>query len=126
MMFGLLIGWWAIIPVFVGLFYGGRLGKRAGLKIAELGRRLGWERIWAGLGAGFAALVGWQVAAWLSGGVLGDLAIESAAVLAGWLSGSTPSVFVIALVSGALLGGLGGAVSGSLADMFARFAGLAD
>ena len=126
MLIGLLIGWWAILPVFIGLILGAYLGRQAGRMFVVLGNRLGWERIWAGLSAGCAALFGWQVATWLGGGAVGLLAAEGASSLAGWLSGSTPSFLVTAGVSGALCGGLAGAVSGSFADLVARFSGLID
>jgi hypothetical protein len=122
----LLIGWWAILPVFFGLIMGAYLGKQAGRMFVVLGNRLGWERMWAGLSAGFAALFGWQVANWLGGGAVGLLAAQGATSLAGWLSGGTPGVLLTALVSGALCGGLAGAISGSIADLVSRFSGLID
>jgi serine/threonine protein kinase len=126
MLAGLVIGWWAIIPVFIGLFYGARLGMRAGRRVVEMGNRIGWDRIWAGLGAGVAAVFGWQVAVWLSEGAVGSLTAHGATSLSGWLSGSTPNLLVTAAVSGVLCGGLAGAVSGSLTDLVARFSGLVD
>jgi hypothetical protein len=126
MLAGLVIGWWAVIPVFIGLFYGARLGMRAGRRVVEMGNRIGWDRIWAGLGAGVAAVFGWQVAVWLSGGAVGSLTAHGATSLSGWLSGSTPNLLITAAVSGVLCGGLAGAVSGSLTDLVARFSGLVD
>jgi serine/threonine protein kinase len=126
MLVGLVIGWWAIIPVFIGLIYGARFGKRVGLKLVDLGSRIGWNRIWAGLSAGVAALFGWQAAVWLSGGAVGSLLAQGITALSGWFSGSTPNLLVTAAVSGMLCGGLAGAVSGSLTDLVARFCGLVD
>lgn len=126
MLVGLIIGWWAIVPIFIGLFYGARLGKKAGSKVVEMGNRIGWNRIWAGLSAGIAALFGWQAAVWLSGGAVGSLTAQGATTLSGWLSGSTPNLLVTAAISGVLGGGLAGAVSGSLTDLVARFCGLVD
>ena len=126
MLVGLVIGWWAIIPIFIGLFYGARYGKMAGRKVVEVGNRIGWNRIWAGLSAAAAALIGWQAAVWLSAGAVGNLTAQGATTLSGWLSGSTPNLLVTAAVSGVLCGGLAGAVSGSLTDLVARFCGLAD
>ncbi len=126
MLVGVVVGWWAIIPVFIGLFLGARLGKMAGSKVVEMGNRIGWNRIWAGLSAGVAALFGWQAAVWLSGGTVGSLTAQGITYLSGWLSGSTPNLLVTASVSGALCGGLAGAVSGSLTDLVARLCGLAD
>ncbi len=111
MLFGFVIGWWAIIPVFIGLFLGARLGRKAGRKAVEVGNRIGWDRIWAGIGAGGAALVGWRVAVWLGGGAVGGLAVQGAASLSSWISGlfsvSTPDVLLTAAVSGVLCGGSG-------------------
>lgn len=92
MLVGLVIGWWAIIPVFIGLFYGARMGKKAGSKIVELGNRVGWNRIWAGLSAGTAALFGWWAAVWLSGGAVGSLTAQgSARFRAGFLGAPQPA-----------------------------------
>jgi len=126
MLVGLVIGWWAILPVFMGLVYGARLGKRAGRKVVDVGNRIGWNRIWAGLSAGGAALFGWQAAVWLSGGAVGNLASQGVTTLSGWLSGSAPNLLVTAGLTGVLCGGLAGAVSGSLTDLVARFSGLVD
>ena len=130
MLLGFIIGWWAIIPVFVGMFYGGRLGKRAGHKVVLLGSRIGWDRLWAGLSAVVAALFGLRMAVWLSGGLVGSLVAQGADLLTGWilglLSSSAPDLLIVALVSGALCGGLAGAVSGVLTDLVARFSGLVD
>lgn len=126
MLVGLLIGWWAILPIFIGLFLGASMGKKAGRKIAELGNRLGWERIWAVLGAAFAGLFGWQIATWLGGGSVGILTAQGATSLTGWLFGSAPGFLVTAGVSGALCGGLAGAISGSITDVVARLFGLVD
>jgi hypothetical protein len=126
MLVGLVIGWWAILPVFMGLIYGARWGKSAGRKVVEVGNRIGWNRIWAGLSAGGAALFGWQAAVWLGGGSVGSLAAQGVTTLSGWLSGSTPDLLVTAAVNGVLCGGLAGAVSGSLTDLVARFSGLVD
>lgn len=126
MLIGLVFGWWAIIPVFIGLFYGARFGKRAGSKVVEMGNRIGWNRIWAGISAGMAALFGWQAAVWLSGGAVGDLTAQGVTMLSGWLSGSAPNLMITAAVSGILGGGLAGALSGTLTDLVARLCGLAD
>jgi hypothetical protein len=126
MLAGLIIGWWAVLPIFIGLFLGARLGRQAGRKLAVLGNRLGWERVWAVLSAGFAALFGWQLATWLGEGLIGGLAAQGATSLAGWLSAGSPSLLLTAAIGGALCGGLGGAVSGCLTDVVARLSGLVD
>ncbi|MEE4609308.1 MAG: hypothetical protein V2L15_10510 [Desulfobacteraceae bacterium] len=123
---GLVVGWWAIIPVFIGMYFGARTGKKAGRKVVGIGNRIGWNRIWAGLSAGIAALFGWWAAVWLSGGAVGSLTAQGATTLSGWLSGSTPNLLLTAAVGGMVCGGLAGAVSGSLTDLVARFCGLGD
>lgn len=123
---GFIIGWWAIIPVFLGLIFGGRLGWSLGRAIWRAGNQLGWERVWAVIGAAGAAGLGWTAARWVSDSGVGLFADHYAGVLALWLAGNSLSwVFVWAVVGG-LGGALGGAIAGTLADLCARLVGLTD
>jgi serine/threonine protein kinase len=120
---GLALGWWAVFPVFVGLVVGAWLGHNAGRKLWQAGTRVGWERIWAGLGALGAALLGWQLAAWLGAG---SFSIQMANSFSTWITGQSASLALVAVGVGALGGALGGAVAGTLADLFARMFNLLD
>ena len=123
---GFVIGWWAIIPVFLGLIAGARIGISLGHKIWELGNRLGWERIWAALSALSLATCGWYLAGWLGASQVGLLADQGVASLAQWLVSVSLSQALIFGVTGALGGALGGAFAGTLSDLLARFFGLVD
>ena len=123
---GLLLGWWAILPVFFGLVTGGWLGSMAGKKLWHAGNRLGWERIWAGIGAASAALIGWMVAHHAGSGGLGGLTDQLASSLAFWIIHQSDSSTLVWAAVGALGGALGGALAGISADLFARFCGLVD
>ena len=120
---GLALGWWAIVPVFLGLGLGAWLGRNAGRKLWQAGARLGWERIWAGVGAFSAALLGWRLAAWLGAG---SLSIQLADSFSAWITSQSASLVLVSLVVGALGGALGGAVAGTLSDLFARLLNLLD
>ncbi len=114
---GLVLGWWAICPVFLGLLLGAWLGRKAGSKLWQAGAQLGWVRIWAGVGALSAALLGYRVAAWLGAG---SLSIQLAGSVSAWITSQSASLVLVSLVIGALGGALGGAVAGTFADLFAR------
>jgi serine/threonine protein kinase len=120
---GLALGWWAIVPVFLGLGLGAWLGRNAGRKLWQAGAKLGWERIWAGVGAFSAALLGWRLAAWLGAG---SLSIQLAGSFSAWITSQSASLVLVSLVVGALGGALGGAVAGTLSDLFARLLNLLD
>jgi hypothetical protein len=120
---GLLLGWWAVFPVCLGLLAGAWLGLIAGRKLWQAGIQLGWERIWAGVGALGAALLGWQLAAWLGAG---SFSMELVGSFSAWITTQSASLVLVSLVVGALSGALGGAVAGTLADLFARLLNLLD
>ena len=120
---GLALGWWAICPVFLGLLLGAWLGRKAGRELWQAGTRFGWERIWAGVGAFSAALLGWRLAAWLGAG---SLSIQLAGSFSAWITSQSASLVLVSLAFGALGGALGGAVAGTLADLFARLFNLLD
>ena len=111
------------IPVFVGLLLGAWLGLKAGGKLWQAGTQLGWERIWAGVGALAAALLGWQLASWLGAG---SLSVQLGGAFSAWITSQSASLMLVSLVVGALGGALGGAVSGTLTDLFARLLNLLD
>lgn len=124
-LFGFVIGWWAIIPIFIGLFLGARKGMTLGAKIWLLGARLGWNRILTVTGALGAALVGWLLASWAGSGP-GAATDQWAVGLSDWLlQNSLAQVWTWSAV-GALGGALGGALSGVFTDLFARLSGLTD
>jgi hypothetical protein len=123
---GLVLGWWAIFPVFIGLFYGAKAGVRLGRKIWESGNRLGWERILTVLGAGGAALFGWMIARWIGFSVLGSMSNQMAGGLSAWILEQSISLPLAWAAVGALGGALGGAIAGTFADLFGRFTGLVD
>ncbi len=120
---GFALGWWAVIPVFIGLLLGAWLGLKAGGKLWQAGTQLGWERIWAGVGALGAALLGWQLASWLGAG---SFSIQLGGAFSDWIANQSASLMVVSLGVGALGGALGGAVSGTLTDLFARLLNLLD
>jgi hypothetical protein len=121
--FGHSWGWGVVVRVFLGLLLGAWLGFKAGHKLWQAGSQLGWERIWAGVGALSAALFGWRIAAWLGAG---SISIHLAGSLSAWITSQSASLLLVSLVIGTLGGALGGAVSGTLADLFARLFNLLD
>ncbi len=122
---GLVVGW-ALFPLCAGSLAGAGLGWGAGQRIWQAGRRLRWERIWGGLTAAFAALLGWYIAAWTSGSGLGLLADRFANSLVSWIMDASSSWALAWLTVGAVGGALGGAVAGVFVDLFARLSGLVD
>jgi hypothetical protein len=123
---GLVIGWWAIFPIFIGIYWGAKLGMASGRRIWQAGNRLGWERIWAAAGAVGAALLGWLVAGWASASGLGSLADGFASSLGNWIIDHFDSWTLVWAVFGAIGGALGGAIAGIFADLFGRLSGLVD
>lgn len=122
-MMGFAVCWWAILPIFLGLFFGGKMGLKAGNKLWLYGNQYGWDRIWACVAALCTGLAGWRLAAWLGAG---SLSTELAGSFSIWITGQSASLAMIALAVGALGGALGGAVAGTLADLFARAFNLLD
>jgi hypothetical protein len=120
---GLVLGWWAIIPVFAGLFFGGKLGLKAGSKLWLFGAQYGWERIWACIATLWVGLLGWGLASWIGGG---SLSTQLAGSFSTWITAQSASLVLTALAVGALGGALGGAIAGTLADLFARMFNLVD
>jgi hypothetical protein len=120
---GLVLGWWAVIPIFIGLFFGARMGLKAGSKLWLFGSQYGWERISACIGAIWTGLLGWQLASWLGAG---SLSTQLAGSFSTWITGQSASLALIAMALGALGGALGGAIAGTLADLFARIFNLLD
>ena len=108
---GLALGWWAVLPVFIGLFYGARLGLKAGSKLWLFGTQYGWERIWAGIGALCTGLLGWQLALVVQ---RGQPFPQLAGSFSTWITDQSASLVLIALALGALGGALGGAIAGTL------------
>ncbi len=120
---GFAVCWWAILPVFIGLYFGGKTGHKAGNKLWLFGTQYGWDRIWACIAALFTGLLGWQLALWLGAG---SLSTQLAGSFSTWITGQSASLVLIALAFGALGGALGGAIAGTLADLFARMFNLLD
>ncbi len=120
------IFWWAIFPIFLGLFAGAKLGLSIGRRIWLAGSRYGWERIWAVLGAFGAAVLGWTVARWASAIGLGHLSDQFAHFVASWLTSRSVSWPLILAATGALGGAFGGAIVGTLTNLFGRLTGLID
>ena len=120
---GLALGWWAILPVLIGLFFGAKTGLRAGNKLWLFGAQYGWERISACLSALCTGLFGWWLASWVGAG---NLSTQLAGSFSNWITGQSASLVLSALALGALGGALGGAVAGTLADLFARIFNLLD
>jgi hypothetical protein len=69
------------------------------------------------VGALGAALLGYRLAAWLGAG---SLSIQLADSFSAWITNQSASLVLVSLVVGAL----GGAVAGTLADLFARLLNL--
>lgn len=122
---GLVFGW-AIFPVFVGLASGARVGLSTGRRIWQAGNQVGWERIWAGISACGAGLLGGLVAGWAGAGWIGSLADQFASSLASWMIGHSASWALVLVMISALGGAFGGAIAGIFADLFGRFSGLVD
>jgi hypothetical protein len=120
---GFAVCWWAILPVFIGLFFGAKMGLKAGSKLWLFGSQYGWERIWACIGALCAGVLGWRLALWFGAG---SLSTQLAGSFSTWMTGQSASLVLTALAFGALGGALGGAVAGTLADLFARTFNLVD
>jgi hypothetical protein len=120
---GFAICWWAILPVLIGLYFGGKTGLKAGNKLWVFGAQYGWERIWAWIVALFTGLVGCRLALWLGAG---SLSSQLAGSFSTWISGQSVSLVLMALAFGALGGALGGIVAGTLTDLFARMFNLVD
>ncbi len=120
---GLAVCWWAILPVFAGLYFGGKTGLKAGSKLWLFGARVGWERIWGCIGALFTGLLGWRVALWLGAG---SLSAQLGGSFSTWITDQSLSLMLVVLAVGALGGALGGAISGTLADLLARTLNLLD
>jgi hypothetical protein len=120
---GFAVCWWAILPVFIGLFFGGRMGLKAGNKLWLFGAQYGWDSIWACIIAVFTGLLGWRLALWLGAG---SLSTQMAGMFSTWITNQPISLVLMALAVGALGGALGGAIAGTLADFFARMFNLLD
>ena len=122
-MMGFAVCWWAILPIFIGLFFGGRMGLKAGNKLWLFGAQYGWERIWACIAALMTGLFGWRLALWLGAG---SLSTQLAGSFSTWITDQSASLVLMAMALGALGGALGGVVAGTLADLFARMFNLLD
>ena len=120
---GFAVCWWAIIPIFIGLYFGGKTGLKAGNKLWLFGAQYGWERIWACIGALCAGFLGWRLALWFGAG---SLSSQLAGSFSTWITGQPVSLVLMALAFGALGGALGGIVAGTLTDLFARMFNLLD
>jgi hypothetical protein len=120
---GFAICWWAIIPVFIGLYFGGKTGLKAGNKLWLFGAQYGWDRIWACIAALFTGLLGWRLALWLGAG---SLSTQLNSSFTAWITSQSASFEMSALAVGALAGALGGAIAGTLADLIARMFNLLD
>jgi hypothetical protein len=116
----------AVFPICIGFSTGTILGGLAGRKLWQLGARLGWERVWGVLGAAIAALLGWQFAAWVSAGSLGQFFNAMTIAVGSWIMGSSTNWGLAYLAMGAVGGALGGTVAGIFVDLFARLSGLVD
>jgi serine/threonine protein kinase len=121
-----LIFWWAIFPIFLGMYGGAKMGARAGQKIWLAGSGYGWERIGVITGALTTASLGGFLAYLVSSSVLGAYAYQPVMELAGWLAAQEADQLLIGSVTGALGGGLGGALAGVFSDLVARLSGLLD
>jgi hypothetical protein len=120
------IFWWAIFPIFLGMYGGAKIGARAGQKIWLAGSSYGWERIGVVTGSLTMASLGGFLAYLISSSVLGAYAYQPVMQLAGWLATQEADQLLIGSVTGALGGGLGGALAGVFSDLVARLSGLLD
>lgn len=126
-LFGFVIGWWAVIPIFIGLFLGAKKGVLLGSKIWSAGTRYGWDRIWSILGAVGSGAAGWLILSWISAGSLGGFFQQYTGEAVLWLAQSVESSPILEwALTGALAGAFGGAVAGTLSDLSSRLAGLLD
>ena len=121
-----MIFWWAIFPVFLGLFAGLRVGAQFGRKVWLIGIRYGWERIGTMAARFLTAVSGGCLVYFLANGVLGAYAHLPVSELVSWLASQGAHQLVTGLISGALGGVMGGAVAGFSVDLSARLAGLLD
>ena len=113
---------WAIFPLILGPLFGARTGRSLGDKIWLSGRTLGWERIWAVLGAALTAGFGWVIAGLVGASFVSDLG--SHFVLALEYGGVRP--LLTAIVAGAFCSSLGGMTAGIISEFVAGLLGLAD
>jgi serine/threonine protein kinase len=121
-----LIFWWAIFPIFLGLYGGAKIGARAGQKIWLAGSSYGWERIGVFTGALTTASLGGFLVYLVSSSIIGDYAYQPVMQLAGWLAAQEADQQLIGSVTGALGGAMGGALAGIFSDLVARLSGLLD
>lgn len=112
----------AVFPLILGPILGGRAGASLGEKVWRSGRSLGWERIWASLGALGAAGFGWMIAGLAGTSGLSDLGPNF--VLAMEYGGVRP--LLTAILAGGFCSALGGLLVGILADFISGLLGLAD
>ena len=121
-----LIFWWAIFPIFLGMYGGAKIGARAGQKVWVAGSAYGWERIGVITGALTTASLGGFLAYLLASGIVGDYAYQPVMQLAGWLAAQEADQLLIGSVTGAVGGAMGGALAGVFSDLVARLSGLLD
>jgi serine/threonine protein kinase len=121
-----LIFWWAIFPIFLGLYGGAKIGARAGQKIWLAGSSYGWQQIGVVTGALTTAGLGGFLAFLVSSGIVGEYAYQPVMHLAGWLAAQEADSQLIGSVTGALGGAMGGALAGIFSDLVARLSGLLD
>jgi len=117
-----LLFWWAVFPIFAGLYLGGKAGYLVGRKAWQEGSRFGFERILALTGALVAAFTGALIARW-AGVSFGE---QFAGQMAGWITAQTASLAAAWIAVGAVCGAFGGSISGMFADLFGRLSGLVD
>jgi hypothetical protein len=116
----------AIFPIFIGVFTGARLGLETGNRIFSAGNRLGWERTWMLTGSVSSALLGSVLAYTIGAPLLGGPTSALTQHLTTYLAGLQLAPGWPALATGALGGLWGGAFSGLLSDLGARFTKLID
>ena len=121
-----LIFWWAIFPIFLGMYGGAKIGARAGQKIWLAGSAYGWPRIGVITGALTTAGLGGFLAYLVSSGIVGEYAYQPVMQLAGWLAEQEANQHVIGAATGAAGGAMGGALAGVFSDLAARLSGLLD
>jgi serine/threonine protein kinase len=121
-----MIFWWAIFPIFLGMFAGARLGVQVGRKIWLAGIPYGWERIGALTSALTMAAISGLLVYFLSASRVGVFAYQPVMELGNWLAAQEAHPLFMGTVTGALGGALGGVVAGFASDLAARLAGLLD
>jgi hypothetical protein len=121
-----MIFWWAIFPIFLGMFAGARLGVQVGRKIWLAGIPYGWERIGALTSTVTMAVLGGLLVYFLSASRVGAFAYQPVMELGNWLAAQEAHPLFMGTVTGALGGALGGVVAGFASDLAARLAGLLD